>query len=144
MAGVAVLGAVLGGKKFGIANYLELIVYTGTVAPACDSLRDKAGIECLTVKLDFYPTVAVLFAAAVAHPLVSQVALRAMCDGNSRLAAEASTASAAGCSPRSPSSAGASVGGAPSESRRPVPLPGRLSDGPRGAAQLLSASAGLR
>eukprot|EP00972_Heterocapsa_arctica_P000654 95113-Heterocapsa_arctica.AAC.1 len=72
----------------------DLIVYSGTVAPACDYLRDEAGVECLTVKLDFFPAVSVLFAGAIAHPLVSQAALRAMCGGSSRLSAECSVSAA--------------------------------------------------
>lgn len=78
VAGVALLGAVLGGDEYGIGHYLEMIIYQGTVAPVCDALRDSAGIYCLTIKLDFVETSWVLFAAALANVVASQICLRAI------------------------------------------------------------------
>lgn len=78
VAAVAVLGAVFGGDNYGISAFLNMVVYEGTVAPLCDSLRDYGGLECLTTHLELLPTYWVLFAAAAASLVASQVVFKAV------------------------------------------------------------------
>mmetsp|Transcript_47141 Transcript_47141/g.101480 ORF Transcript_47141/g.101480 Transcript_47141/m.101480 type:complete len:136 (-) Transcript_47141:186-593(-) len=47
---IAYLGAVLGGEKYGIAQFLELVVYNQNTGPLCQGLR-SIGVECLIVRI---------------------------------------------------------------------------------------------
>lgn len=69
---VALFGAVVGGEAYGIGRYIELIIYSGTVAPLCNALRSNVGLECLEVKLSLLPGAWVLAVTVVAVLAVGQ------------------------------------------------------------------------
>jgi hypothetical protein len=60
---LAMFVAVVGGTRYGISRFTDMVIYGGTVAPACNALRDSVGLKCLDVRLVFAPTSFVLFAA---------------------------------------------------------------------------------
>lgn len=78
VAAVAVLGAVIGGDNYGIAAFLNMVIYNGTVAPLCNGLRDSAGLQCLTTHLELQAAYWVLFAAAMASLVACQGIFRAV------------------------------------------------------------------
>lgn len=78
VAVVAVLAAVFGGESFGISQFMELVIYSGTVAPLCNELLESTGIYCLTVRLEIMSGMWVLVAAAVATLMVSHCIFRAV------------------------------------------------------------------
>jgi len=72
---VAYLGAVLGGDRFGIAQFLELVIHHQNVGPACNDLR-SAGVECLVVRMTMLPAAALLLATAALYNLVGSYVYR--------------------------------------------------------------------
>lgn len=62
---MAYLGAVLGGEKYGIAQFLEMVIYQQNTGPVCSDLR-HVGVECLSVRITMLPAMALVISAALA------------------------------------------------------------------------------
>ncbi|CAJ1368039.1 unnamed protein product, partial [Effrenium voratum] len=72
---IAFLAAVLGGERYGIGQFIELVVYKQNLAPICDALRD-GGVPCLHIQLSLLPGAALVFVAVAVSFLVSLLAAR--------------------------------------------------------------------
>jgi len=72
---VAYLGAALGGKKYGISHFIDLVIYHQNVGPLCRSLRE-IGIQCITVDVEVLPAAGFAAAAALATVLVGSCVQR--------------------------------------------------------------------
>ncbi|CAE7223277.1 Cfap20 [Symbiodinium pilosum] len=72
---LAFLAAVLGGDRYGIGQYIELIVYKQNLAPTCRIFRDM-GIECLHIRLGFLPGTIIIVAAVALSYVVSLLVAR--------------------------------------------------------------------
>eukprot|EP00747_Dinoflagellata_sp_TGD_P009765 gnl/TRDRNA2_/TRDRNA2_119267_c2_seq1.p1 gnl/TRDRNA2_/TRDRNA2_119267_c2~~gnl/TRDRNA2_/TRDRNA2_119267_c2_seq1.p1 ORF type:complete len:537 (-),score=62.09 gnl/TRDRNA2_/TRDRNA2_119267_c2_seq1:299-1852(-) len=84
---VAILGAVLGGKSYGIGNFLDTIIYTQNIGPMCIGVRENFGFDCFDMRLEFLDGAFVLFGAAATHLIVTQGTLRMMCVSHRNLRA---------------------------------------------------------
>jgi len=87
---VAYFGAALGGKKYGISHFIDLVIYRQNVGPLCRNLR-KTGVECITVDVEILPTAGVAVGAALATVLVGSCVQRRVraalfCKGNAETA----------------------------------------------------------
>eukprot|EP00930_Biecheleria_cincta_P027304 TRINITY_DN19187_c0_g1_i2.p1 TRINITY_DN19187_c0_g1~~TRINITY_DN19187_c0_g1_i2.p1 ORF type:complete len:939 (+),score=120.90 TRINITY_DN19187_c0_g1_i2:53-2869(+) len=71
---VAYLAAVIGGEKYGITQFVQLIIYQQNVAPLCDGLKG-VGIECLQLQLAMLPGAALVAAAIAACYVASTFAV---------------------------------------------------------------------
>ncbi|CAE7022271.1 ytlA [Symbiodinium natans] len=72
---IAFLAAVLGGDRYGIGQFIELIVYKQNLAPTCRGFRD-VGIECLHIHLGFLPGTLIIVAAVALSYVVSLLVAR--------------------------------------------------------------------
>eukprot|EP00913_Durusdinium_trenchii_P017285 g16255.t1 len=72
---IAFLAAVLGGERYGIGQFIELVVYQQNLAPTCDALRD-IGVSCMHVQLSLLPGALLILVAVVASFTVSLLASR--------------------------------------------------------------------
>lgn len=72
---IAFLAAVLGGDRYGIGQFIELIVYKQNLAPTCRGLRD-VGVECLHIHLGFLPGTIIIVAAVALSYVVSLLVAR--------------------------------------------------------------------
>ncbi|CAL1144486.1 unnamed protein product [Cladocopium goreaui] len=77
---IAFLAAVLGGERYGIGQFIELVVYQQNLAPMCDALRD-IGVQCMHVQLALLPGALLILLAVVASFLVSLLATRKLNKG---------------------------------------------------------------
>lgn len=77
---IAFLAAVLGGERYGIGQFIELVVYQQNLAPMCDALRD-IGVQCMHVQLALLPGAQLILLAVVASFLVSLLATRKLNKG---------------------------------------------------------------
>lgn len=62
---VAYLGTVLGGEKYGIAHFIDTVIYHQNIGPICGGLR-TVGVECISLHLNMLPPVALLIVGAAA------------------------------------------------------------------------------
>ncbi|CAE7944321.1 ytlA [Symbiodinium necroappetens] len=72
---IAFLAAVLGGDRYGIGQFIELIVYKQNLAPTCRGLRD-VGVECLHIHLGFLPGTIIIVAAVALSYVVNLLVAR--------------------------------------------------------------------
>eukprot|EP00927_Polykrikos_kofoidii_P018767 TRINITY_DN18747_c0_g1_i3.p1 TRINITY_DN18747_c0_g1~~TRINITY_DN18747_c0_g1_i3.p1 ORF type:complete len:1242 (-),score=192.43 TRINITY_DN18747_c0_g1_i3:65-3733(-) len=79
---LALFGAVIGGDAYGIGQFIELVIYSGNVAPLCNALRDSADVPCVTVHLSFLPSVAWFLVAVVFTTISAQFMSRAASKSN--------------------------------------------------------------
>eukprot|EP00434_Breviolum_minutum_P014340 symbB.v1.2.012647.t1/scaffold877.1/size158077/4 len=77
---IAFLAAVLGGERYGIGQFIELVVYQQNLAPMCDALRD-IGVPCMHVQLALLPGALLILLAVIASFLVSLFAARELHKG---------------------------------------------------------------
>lgn len=106
---VAYLAAVLGGEKYGIAQFLDLVVYHQNTGPLCMGLRE-VGVECLVVRITMLELAALPVFTAICltalGPYVYSRAHLALHLGKTPIAAEQAFEVAAGGAPDEAASLG--------------------------------------
>eukprot|EP00811_Abedinium_folium_P002722 NODE_124_length_3584_cov_4.703789.p1 GENE.NODE_124_length_3584_cov_4.703789~~NODE_124_length_3584_cov_4.703789.p1 ORF type:complete len:858 (+),score=211.54 NODE_124_length_3584_cov_4.703789:517-3090(+) len=78
----ALVGVIIGGDAYGIGQFMEFLIYSGNVAPACSALLEL-DIYCLTLSLHFLPAMSVVILGAIASTAQAQLLMRVMYKANS-------------------------------------------------------------